>query len=70
MKFNLEAAKAYVGGIMTTAAPAISSFIIGLFESGTGIDLPVNVENIVLTAVAFALGYIGVYATPNAKPKV
>ncbi len=70
MKFNLEAAKAYVGGLMATAAPHVSGFLVGLFESATGIDLPANVEGIILTGVAFVLGYIGVYVTPNAKPKV
>lgn len=70
MKFNLEAAKAYVGGLMATAAPQVSGFIVGLFESTTSIDLPANVEGVVLTVVAFVLGYLGVYVTPNAKPKV
>lgn len=70
MKFNLEAAKAYVGGLMATAAPQVSGFLVGLFESATGVDLPVNVEGIILTVVAFVLGYVGVYVTPNAKPKV
>jgi hypothetical protein len=68
MKFNLEAAKAYMGGLMATAGPSVSAFIIGMFESGTGIDLPSSVEGFVLTGVTFVLGYVGVYFTPNKKP--
>lgn len=69
MKFNLEAAKAYMAGLMVTAAPSVSAFIVGMFEAATSIDLPASIEGFVLTAVGFVLGYIGVYFTPNAKPK-
>ena len=68
MKFNLEAAKAYVGGLVATAGIPVSNFIVGMFEKSTGIDLPSSVEGIVLTAVTFVLGYVGVYFTPNQKP--
>lgn len=68
MKFNLEAAKAYVGGIVGGAAASISTFVIGLFESSTGIDLPTSVEGFIATGVAFVIGYIAVYFTPNKKP--
>ena len=68
MKFNLEAAKAYVRGIVATAGIPISNFLVGMFESVSGLDLPSSVEGIVLTGVTFVLGYIGVYFTPNKKP--
>lgn len=67
MVFDLRAAKAYVGGLLATAAPSVSSFIVGLIESITGWDIPVSLEQTLLTGVAFVLGWIGVYLTPN-KP--
>lgn len=68
MKFNLEAAKAYMGGLVATAGPFISTTIIGLFEASTGIDLPTSVEGFILTGVTFVIGYVGVYVVPNKKP--
>lgn len=70
MKFNLEAAKAYMGGVVGGAAASISAFAIGLFEASTGIDLPASVEGFILTGVSFVIGYVAVYFTPNAQPKV
>lgn len=67
MMFDLRAAKAYVGGLLATAAPGVSGFLVGLIETSTGWDIPVSLENTLLTAVAFVLGWIGVYFTPN-KP--
>ena len=67
MMFDLRAAKAYVGGLLATAAPSVSGFIVGLIEKGTGWDIPVTLENTLLTGVAFVLGWLGVYLTPN-KP--
>lgn len=68
MKFNLEAAKAYVGGLIATAGPAVSEFIIHTFEAGTGFDIPASVEGVIITGVTFILGYVGVYFTPNKQP--
>lgn len=65
MKFDLTAAKAYVGALVATSAPAVSSFLIGLFEKATGIDLPASIEGIILTGVTAVVGYIAVYWTPN-----
>jgi hypothetical protein len=65
MKFDLSAAKAYVGGILATAGVPVSNFIVGVFEKTTGFDIPVSIEGVVLTGVTFVLGYIGVYFTPN-----
>ena len=67
MVFDLRAAKAYAGGILATAAPPVSNFIVGLIEAATGWDIPVSLENMLLTGVAFVIGWIGVYFTPN-KP--
>ena len=68
MKFNLEAAKAYVGAAVAGAALKFSGFVIGLFEAGTGIDLPVNVETVITYGITAIIGYMAVYWTPNAKP--
>lgn len=65
MKFDLSALKAYVGGLLATGGPSISAFIVGVFEKATGFDLPVSMEGIVLSAVTFILGYVGVYFTSN-----
>ena len=54
MVFDLRAAKAYAGGILATAAPPVSNFIVGLVEAATGWDIPVSLENMLLTGVAFA----------------
>lgn len=67
MVFDLRAAKAYAGGILATAAPPVSAFIVGIVEAATGWDIPTSLENTILTGVAFVLGWIGVYFTPN-KP--
>lgn len=67
MVFDLRAAKAYAGGILATAAPGVSAFIVGILEAATGWDIPVSLEQTILTGVAFVLGWIGVYFTPN-KP--
>lgn len=68
MKFNLEAAKAYMGGVVATAGPALSNFIVGAAEASTGIDIPTSVEGVILTAITFVLGFLGVYFTPNKAP--
>ena len=65
MVFDLRAAKAYVGGILATAAPAVSGFVVGIVEASTGWDIPVSLEQTLLTGVAFVLGWVGVYFTPN-----
>lgn len=65
MTFDLSALKAYVGGILATAGPSLSSFLVNIFEKGVGIDLPVSVEQTVLYGITFVLGYVGVYFTSN-----
>lgn len=67
MKFNLEAAKAYMGALVATSAGSIAYFLIGLFEAATSIDLPASIEGLIVTGITAAIGYIGVYFTPN-KP--
>lgn len=67
MMFDLRAAKAYVGGLLATAAPEVSGFLVGLIEHATGWDIPVSMEKMMLTGIAFVLGWVGVYFTPN-KP--
>jgi hypothetical protein len=65
MKFDLTAAKAYVGAIVATSAPAVSSFLIGVAEAATGFDIPTSVEALIVTAVTAVIGYVAVYVTPN-----
>jgi len=69
MKFDLSALKAYMGGLVATAGPAVSAFIIGAFEKATAFDLPVSIEGFILTGVTFVLGYVGVYFTSNSLGK-
>lgn len=65
MKFDLTAAKAYVGAMFAGAGIPISNTIVGLFEATTGIDVPASLEALLASSVAAALGYIAVYFTPN-----
>lgn len=67
MIFDLRAAKAYVGGAIAAAGPVVSGAIIGVFEAGTHLDIPANIEGYILAGVSYALGYVGVYFTRNAS---
>lgn len=66
MKFDLSAAKAYVGGVLAVAGEPVAHFLIGLVEKGLGIDIPVNLEAFVIMGATYALGHTGVYFTKNA----
>lgn len=68
MKFNLEAAKAYVGALVATSGGSVAYFLIGLFEAATSIDLPASLEGMVVTGVTAVIGYLAVYWTPNKAP--
>lgn len=65
MKFDLTAAKAYVGGILAVAAVPVSTFIGGLFHAGLGMDLPSWAATALTTGLAYVFGHVGVYLTPN-----
>ena len=67
MTFDFTALKAYMGGLVATAGPGISQFLVGALESVTGFDIPASIEGFILTGVTFVLGYVGVYFTKNAS---
>ena len=68
MKFNLEALKAYVGGIMGGGAGvAVGGFVVHGIEALVG-NLPTSVETVMITAVAYIVSHIAVYVAPNATP--
>lgn len=67
MIFNLQAAKAYVGGLMASAGIPVGTFFIQLAEKLTGWDIPASAETLFIGGVAYVLGHLAVYFTPNAS---
>lgn len=74
MKFNLEALKAYIGGLLTASAEAasggngVAGVLIKGLESAIGWDIPQSIEGFIATGIGFAIGYVAVYFTPNKSP--
>ena len=71
MKFNLEAAKAYIGAILMNAQEVaaqgngIAASILHGLESAIGIDFPASIDGLIIAGVASAIGYLAVYFVPN-----
>lgn len=65
MTFDLGALKAYVGGLFSTGGATVSAFLIKAFETGTGIDIPATLEGLIVSGVAFVMGYVAVWITSN-----
>lgn len=65
LRWDMAAAKAYVGAAIAAWPPGISDFIIRLIEAGIGWDIPVSFEQIIGKGVAAAIGFIAVYFTSN-----
>jgi len=76
MKFNLEAAKAYIGALLATAAETASSgngiggVVVKFIEALLAFDIPPQFETWIAAGVAWVVGYIAVYMTPNKKPSL
>lgn len=74
MKFNLEAIKAWIAGLLVAASDAASgghglgSAAVKAIESLTGFDIPINLETTVYTIVGGVLGYAAVYFSNNKDP--
>lgn len=65
MKFDLTAAKAYVGGVLAVAAVPVAGFVVGLIHAGTGFDIPTGVSTVLTTGLAYAFAHVAVYFVPN-----
>jgi hypothetical protein len=66
MKFDLTAAKAYIGGFMSAGlGTTIANFGIGLVEASFHVDIPATYESVITMAFAYAVGHAAVYFTPN-----
>ncbi len=71
MVFDLQAAKAYVGGILMAAAEAASAGngVAGLLIKGAEatlkFDIPSSIEGLIATGIGFAIGWLAVYFVPN-----
>jgi hypothetical protein len=66
MKFDLTAAKAYVGAGVALAAAPVAHWLLGLTNASLGVVLPPALETSILTpALSVIFGYIAVYFTPN-----
>ena len=69
MKFDLTAAKAYVGGAaaaaLATAGPGFVKFIDGVVAAGTGWAVPDGINMALLAGFAWVAAHLAVYITPN-----
>jgi hypothetical protein len=65
MKFDLSAAKAYMGAVLAGAAVPVAHWLIGLVDAGIGTTLPSGFESVLATGLGVIFGYVGVYLTPN-----
>jgi hypothetical protein len=67
MVWNLNAAKAYVGGIAATSGPAVGGFINKLLESVSGINFPDQVDLLIVGGVTYVITHLAVYITSNSS---
>jgi hypothetical protein len=66
MTFDFSALKAYMGGLMGAGFGAlVAGFIVHASEAAFHLTLPSDVEGWVITAIAGAISYVGVYFTTN-----
>lgn len=74
IKFNGEAFKAWVAGILTglggaaTTEDGLGYVVVRGIEAITSFDIPTSMEAWIAGGVAWAIGYLAVYFAPNAQP--